>query len=236
MYEDLKKLRALSDLDAELLILREALSLRPRRERESGARLREREESVAAREREIKDRKLACDMAEREIREKEAKVADLQVKLNTCRSNEEYQILKAQIARLLEEIDSDQERALEEIGKLEAIEAVREVRRAELEEVRREHERIRADVAREIAEVETRLRSEEARRAGLLAALDGENRALYERLLARYRSPVVVPVEDEMCQGCHMSVTPQMVSKLMLDRELVFCKTCQRILYLDGDA
>ncbi|MBN1417499.1 MAG: hypothetical protein JXP34_01915 [Planctomycetes bacterium] len=236
MHEDLKRLKALSDLDAELLHLREALSLRPRREREAEDRLRERETAAAAREQEIKDRKLACDMAEREIREKEGKVSELQVKLNTCRSNEEYQILKAQIARLQEEIDADQERAIEDIGRLEALQAAREVRRAELEEVRREYERVRADVAKDTAETESRLREKEGRRAEILAGIEGENRALYERLLARYRSAVVVPVEDGMCQGCHMSVTPQMVSKLMLDRELVFCKTCQRVLFLDGDA
>lgn len=44
----------------------------------------------------------------------------------------------------------------------------------------------------------------------------------------------MAPVEHKVCQGCYMSVTNQMVTELMLGRDLVQCPTCLRILYLPG--
>ncbi|MBN1443076.1 MAG: hypothetical protein JXA90_10215, partial [Planctomycetes bacterium] len=34
-------------------------------------------------------------------------------------------------------------------------------------------------------------------------------------------------------QGCHMTVTPQSITVLMLGKELVQCRNCSRLLYLD---
>ena len=42
----------------------------------------------------------------------------------------------------------------------------------------------------------------------------------------------LAPIENNVCQGCFSSVTPNDRSRLISGRELVVCRSCQRIVYL----
>jgi predicted nucleic acid-binding Zn-ribbon protein len=42
----------------------------------------------------------------------------------------------------------------------------------------------------------------------------------------------VVPIENNICQGCFSSVTPNDRSRLISSLELIVCRSCQRIVYL----
>ena len=54
----------------------------------------------------------------------------------------------------------------------------------------------------------------------------------YQRSVSKRGETAVVPVIDGACQGCFMKVTPETVNALKRGVDLIFCKTCSRILYL----
>lgn len=47
------------------------------------------------------------------------------------------------------------------------------------------------------------------------------------------RPPMVVPVEDGRCKGCHLKVSGEVESEARRGMELVRCDNCSRILYFD---
>lgn len=43
---------------------------------------------------------------------------------------------------------------------------------------------------------------------------------------------VVVPVKDGNCEGCNMKVSPSLIGSLRRGEEIVYCESCNRILYI----
>ena len=55
----------------------------------------------------------------------------------------------------------------------------------------------------------------------------------FNRLFAN-KTEAVVPLEHEICMGCHMKVTTQIAVKVKGAREVVHCEQCGRILYAEN--
>jgi hypothetical protein len=54
---------------------------------------------------------------------------------------------------------------------------------------------------------------------------------IYERLLHNKKDRVVVPIENRICTGCHISLTAQHENIVRKSGHLVFCEHCSRIHY-----
>ena len=68
-------------------------------------------------------------------------------------------------------------------------------------------------------------------RAKLAGGIDEDLLGRYERLFASKGDVAVVPVEHEVCMGCHMKITTQTAVRVKGEREIVGCEQCARILY-----
>ena len=117
------------------------------------------------------------------------------------------------------------QRAEEELERLK-------VEAKELEEKAAEKEKdLEADV-KESAEELKRLEEEHEK---AFRALQPEHAQIYARLYRR-DGLAVVPVVNGACQGCFMHVPSEIVSKLLADSgQLVLCRSCGRILYLEQE-
>jgi len=147
------------------------------------------------------------------------------------RKNEEYQALNHEIAALEERIDGIE---TEEIGLLDTIAEREETLRAVSEEVDRELERLQRERER-LEEYEAEARAQIGKReegvAAARAAVPGDLLQRYEGLLAqKKRFPVVVPLEGQVCQGCHLRVSNE-VAGAVRDFEVVACDQCGRLLF-----
>ncbi|WP_201456698.1 zinc ribbon domain regulatory protein CdsZ [Chlamydia sp. 17-3921] len=54
---------------------------------------------------------------------------------------------------------------------------------------------------------------------------------IYERLLKNKKDRVLVPIENRVCSGCHIVLTPQHENLVRKKDRLIFCEHCSRILY-----
>ncbi|MFJ1509131.1 zinc ribbon domain-containing protein [Chlamydia crocodili] len=68
-------------------------------------------------------------------------------------------------------------------------------------------------------------------RSELKEATDPEMFLIYERLLNNKKDRVVVPIENRVCSGCHIVLTPQHENLVRKKDRLIFCEHCSRILY-----
>jgi predicted nucleic acid-binding Zn-ribbon protein len=54
---------------------------------------------------------------------------------------------------------------------------------------------------------------------------------VYDRLLQHKKDRVIVPIENRICTGCHISLTAQHENIVRKSNNLVFCEHCSRIHY-----
>jgi len=181
------------------------------------------------------------------LKEIEGKIQKITTQLNAVKTNKEYSALLSQ--RGAEE--ADKSRLEDEILQMmndveEAKKAVQEAtqglekEKKTFEEFVRQSEQAHNAAQSQIAELK-------AARDRLKVQIPSEWLAPYERLLTR-RDGVALTValrrvpearsaeftEVWVCQGCFMNLTTQTIASLVISDRPVFCKSCGRMLYLEG--
>lgn len=73
-------------------------------------------------------------------------------------------------------------------------------------------------------------RALKAERETALAAVDEDSRALYDALRTRRQGLAVAVLHGDMCSGCHVAQTANIVQQVRQGRELATCTSCGRIL------
>lgn len=174
-------------------------------------------------------RKLA-DQKNLQLKTNEAKLADLNMKLNMASTNREYDILKGQIAAdkmansvLEDEILDCMEQADQLKAKIaEAEKAVADAK----EEVRKMTDQVAA------AEAGLKERAEKLRLAVAEAetVIPEEHMATYRRLVAAHGADALAMVENNVCTSCYVSLSPQQGVELRSGK-FVFCISCGKLIY-----
>lgn len=150
---------------------------------------------------------------------------------NLTRKNEEFQALVHEIQRAEADISRIEDQELELMEKAEALTAG--VKQAEAELARtlqacELQDKTLTDKAKNVADQLGGLIEE---RAKFAAELEEEPVYLYERIFKNKGDAAIVPLEHEVCQGCHMKVPAVTTSYVRDERSLVQCPNCSRILY-----
>lgn len=167
---------------------------------------------------------------------KEENVRKLQAQLYQIKTNKEYAAMQKEIEGqkadksamedeillLMEEVDKGKLELAEERGKV----AAEEVKLKEQEK----------QVMLELEEIQKRLQQFNAEREQLVPQVNKEVLKKYEKILASKNGLALVAVKNNACQGCHMSMPPQVISEIRLNDKFIICENCTRFLYIDGDA
>jgi predicted nucleic acid-binding Zn-ribbon protein len=183
----------------------------------------------------LKQARMAADQKQLQLRSSESKIADLERKLNACKTNREYQTLNEQIAadRMATKVLEDEIlEALERVDALKpagpAAEAAVQAARAQVAEVRAkvdaEAKELQAEVARVRKELETVERN-----------LVDDVRERYQRVVRSKGADGLAAIDGQTCGGCFQQITGNMLSELILGRAVV-CRNCGRLLYMPHTA
>lgn len=90
---------------------------------------------------------------------------------------------------------------------------------------------IEEEIRENIRKINEEGRSLLSQRTQLKETTDPELFSVYERLLNNKKDRVVVPIENRVCSGCHIALTPQHENLVRKQDHLVFCEHCSRIFY-----
>ncbi len=158
-------------------------------------------------------------------------ISRLKTQQYQTRKNDEFQAIGHEIERYENEIRKIEDEELElmiEADKLKADLGVEEKKAATVKE----------SVARQTADLEVKSKILESRleeltkeRAEIGGKIDEDLLGRFERLFKSKGDAVVVPLEHEVCTGCHMKVTTQTAHRAKAGKEIVSCENCGRILY-----
>lgn len=228
-------LQTLHRIHRQLADLRERQEKGPRQVKAREANAAKLDADLLAAQDSVKQTKALSDRKQLDLKSNENKIADWQVKLNSCSNNKEYQTMIDQIAAatmagsvLADEILETMER----IDQLEQVVSEVKERQAagktELAKFRdvvaEEGRRIGADIARLEAELATAEKG-----------LPVEMREDYSRVIRGKGADGMAKMEDGVCEGCGKQVTLNMQNHLMMGKP-VFCSACGRMLYCSEQA
>lgn len=233
MNPSIERLLTVQDVDSEMLFVRESLRLRPSELEEDRGRVRETGKAIEDIVHRVRQLRIESDRRELDVRKADAEIEKLNVVLNQARSNQEYTITKEQIKRHEELRGRAEEEVLEKLTLIDGLEEERKglVQRLAVEE--KALQKKSAEVEEIVRELQTQLGDLERRRADLVQGVDKDHLKMYDRVLARHNNFAIARVEDQICQGCFISITSQDVN-LLMQGQFVQCRSCSRLLYLPG--
>ena len=158
-------------------------------------------------------------------------ISRLKTQQYQTRKNDEFQAIGHEIERYENEIRKIEDEELElmiEADKLKADLAVEEKKAATVKE---SIARQTADLDAKSKTLESHLEELTKERAEIAGKIDEDLLGRFERLFKSKGDAVVVPLEHEVCTGCHMKVTTQTAHRAKAGKEIVSCDNCGRILY-----
>ena len=104
-------------------------------------------------------------------------------------------------------------------------------------------EGIKADLAVKKEELEALIQERqesieeyEAKQVGVLKKLDNDSIVIFNRIYDNKDSLVIVPIIENVCNGCHMSLPLQVQVEAKKNLDFIYCPSCSRILYADKKA
>lgn len=171
---------------------------------------------------------------ELDLKSIEADINKLQLQMNQVKTNKEFGAIKLEIG------GKEANKAVIEDEILKMMTAYEEMQQRykssekELKQEELQLEELKKKVDADLRALESEIVALKKKRADYETALDKDVLQQYQRLVSHKDAVAVVSVVNKVCQGCFMSITSQTLNKLMSDKDLTFCHSCGRILYLDN--
>jgi len=168
---------------------------------------------------------------ETDIPAQEQKISKLKDQMLSTKTNEQYRAFQNEIEFCQKEIRRLEDRILESMAESEPLEKNVKAAEAALKEEKAQVE-AEKNVARERTAVDQKASHELlAERASIAKEVTPATYQQYERVRKGRRGIAVAEVVDGRCTACHMVLRPQYYQDVKRTEKILFCESCQRILY-----
>lgn len=191
-------------------------------------------EELKESENRVKRFKIEQKECEVDIDAKNAQIAKFETQLLQVKKNEEYRALLHEIELQRKQIALKEERILGIMLEIDDAQMRFQEDKKRIDGELRKLDEECARIDAELAEAVGERRELEGRRAPLAEAIVPALLKRYERIRTA-RKPAVVPLNDESCGGCFMTVRAQIVNEIMAGKEFHSCQHCGRLLYFPGN-
>jgi predicted nucleic acid-binding Zn-ribbon protein len=231
MLQDLEHLIALQRLDSAISSARTEIEQIPFRTTALESRLVTSSEAVSTAQQSFSDHKADRQAQDKKLSEVQTRLNRLKEQLMEVKTNEVYKSIQLEIGNAEESVRHLEDRILEFM--LEADELTANVERAEadLATERATVDAERAELERERSTLERQLEELQADRTKLTGKLGSEILSVFENLAGHLNGVAVVEARDGRCSSCQVRLRPQLYNDIRLNKSLIRCESCQRILY-----
>ena len=231
MQPELETLLVLQDRDQKIRALRHQQKSLPTEKKGLEAKLASAHQLLEhakqrGKENEVERRKLQL-----EVEGKRTSIGRFKTQQQATRKNEEYTALSKEISHFEADIQSLEDRELELMEQSEEIQKITVA-------TEKDFAKTQASIQDQIARLEAgasaagaRLAELETDHAKLAADVSEETLDLYRRLFVKKGDAAIVPLEHDICGGCHMKVPVQISSQVRAQHVTTQCPNCGRILY-----
>jgi len=232
MLPDVQSLIELQQADREILRLKEEIAALPKRVAAIEAQL-------SGTRADLEKAKAAVKADEGARRKHETTIQDLQGKISKYRdqslevkTNDQYKALLHEIQFAEQEIRGQEDKILELMVNAESREKDVKAAEAELKAETAEIEKEKIAARERTAEDEQQLAEWNAKRDKARSGIDADLLRHYDRV-SKYRGTGLSEVRDHKCLACQVMLRPQTYNEVRNGDRIIFCDSCQRILYAD---
>ena len=225
-------LRDLHLLHQRAKALRDRLASAPRTLAARQAALAARQADVEKARKSLQDGKVQLKKNEHSLKAQQTKIDDLKLKLNQVKKNEEYKALQNQIAHDKAAMSKTEDEILQGYEAVETQAAALAKIEAEVKSFAQEVASLQADIESQAAAHKSQLQELETAIVEAETLIPEENRERYRRTVRQFGADALAACENGACLGCFTEVTTQMLNHLINLDQLMFCKSCGRLLYL----
>jgi len=187
-----------------------------------------------------------------QVEEKISILKQQEQKLNKEIEEDNDRIKQSKNKLMMVENSKEYHAMMREMDNLEKTNRLREEEKLAVEEDLAAQNNIKSSLDTEIDKLENELKEKQER---LDEQLDGAQSRLdelrkkrenatqeipqpilsrYEFIRSRLSHPVIVPVDNGVCTGCHISIPPQSFIELQKGEQILSCPNCQRLLFWDN--
>jgi predicted nucleic acid-binding Zn-ribbon protein len=225
-------LRELHDLHQRVGRLRGQLQRGPRQVEAKRKLLAQRTEALDKAKADLKSLKVKSHEKETERKALDGRVTQLQLQINSAKSNKEYSTLVTERDSVTKVRGTVEDQILEILMKEEEKGQETQALDRDVKRLQQEADDLERTTTEQNADIAAKLSDAEAQLATSESALPNDMRDVYRRLVGRRGADALARAAEGTCTGCYTGITPQMKNQLLL-HEIVFCKSCGRMLYLD---
>lgn len=191
-------------------------------------------ESVELAMAEWKDLETLNNTLEKEILSHNDSINRQRNKQLEVKKNEEYQALENEIANLQSKIDGLENQQIEVLLKIDGARETAELAQGKIteriEEMQAQRDK-RASLGEERKTEVEELKNEieETRKE-----IEPIFMSTYDRVSKIVsRPPYMAPIMDQKCSGCHLRVSNDVVSSVLVEKKITQCDQCGRIVYVE---
>ena len=232
MHPDLPPLIDLQELDQKITRLRSELAQLPVAKRRVEGELEEAKQKLHQAKHEQQASELVRRQKEGEIEELRRQLARYQAQQMQARKNEEYQALTHEILLVKAKVEREEDDVLLLLEKADELKAGVKQEERKAEQVERETQEKRKELADKELRLSALLAEAEKAREEKKGRVEPGLFVRYQRLVHGHRENAAVPVIHGSCGGCHMKLTRQTLLRAEAATEIAFCENCGRIVFV----
>ena len=166
-----------------------------------------------------------------DIEDDESRLMNSKNKLSMVENDREFQAMVREVDNMERQSQTREEERM-------ALQEERALQEENLRNVEEEWNELKVELERQKENLEFRLSLSrekleklEADRAEVSKDIPSAVLGRYEFIRNRLRHPVIVPVEEGICSGCHIAIPPQVFIDLQRGSHIMSCPNCQRLMY-----
>jgi uncharacterized protein len=152
-------------------------------------------------------------------------------RLMEIKDNIEYKAMLKEIAFKEDRKDQKETEIIEVLEQVETLSSEVDSLHQEVASRQEVLEKMRAEVQAEIAGQMEKLHELQAQRQEIQKAISKQLLKRYDFIREKRQGIAITGVRQGVCQACHMNLPPQKFIELQMDKELMTCPHCQRIIY-----
>jgi len=161
-------------------------------------------------------------------------ISKIKVKLSQVKTNEEY-------SAILKEVDSAKEKIKkledEDLNLMELIDEEQKTLKEKeklLKEEEKRFQEVKGEKEKDTEGFKKTIEEKKQQRESISSSLDNKVLQNYLKVSKNREGIAVARFSDGICQGCFLSLPPQLASEIRKNEVLIKCPHCQRVLYWTG--
>ena len=233
--DQIRKLIELQKLDGEIYAFKRDLREKPQNLAKLKEEFENKKVNLKTHEDQYKSLQLTHKSLEGDMKSFDDNIAKANSQLSVLKTNKEYTAKLTEIEHIKADKSLVEEKIINSCDAMDAAKAAIEKEKVVVAEEEKKYLAEKKVIEDSIKVLEDQARVLEVQRAAIAPSVPKISLGRYERVLQHTDGLAIVPVKNGVCAGCYMNVPAQVANQIKMSKELVFCETCARIIYLEED-